>query len=124
MTLTAGHIETIRRYLGYPGDQGNFDAIAQRCAERLTEHSEKTVLTALQNLGRLQQLMQNVTPFAAQTFSSGAGGTQQYAPGQRLATLHHEANQWIDEIAATIGLPVYRRLYGSSWGGGAGRIIR
>jgi hypothetical protein len=127
MSLSAAELESIRRYLGYPGDATNTQAIASRCATHLTLASEGTVRGFLRQLDRLQQQMTTTTPFAAQTFSSGAGGTQQYAPGQRMATFHNEANQYIDEIAATTGLVVYRRIYGGGDGGGrwsGGRTIR
>jgi hypothetical protein len=126
MTLTAADIEGIRRYLGYPADSGTIQAIAAQCATRVDPTAEPTVRSHLRQLERLQTQITNTVPFAAQTFSSGAGGTQQYAPGQRMATLHGEANQYIDEIAATTGLTVYRRIYGQSAGGGwsGGRLTR
>ncbi|PZV02231.1 MAG: hypothetical protein DCF32_15305 [Leptolyngbya sp.] len=116
--MTAAELESIRRYLGYPGDATNTQAIASRCANHLTEASEGTIRGHLRQLDRIQQQITNAVPFAAQTFSSGAGGTQQYAPGQRMAAFHNEANQYIDEIAATTGLLVYRRIYGGGDGGG------
>lgn len=119
MTLTAAEVESIRRFLGYPGDQANTQAIASRCATSLTVAAEGTIRGHLRQLDRIQQQITTTVPFAAQTFSSGAGGTQQYAPGQRMAAFHTEANQYIDEIAHTTGLTVYRRIYGggggSSW---------
>lgn len=127
MSLTTAEIESIRRYLGYPGDATNTQAIADRCATYLTEASEGTIRGHLRQLDRIQQQITNVVPFAAQTFSSGAGGTQQYAPGQRMAAFHQEANQYIDEIAHTTGLTVYRRIYGGGGDGGrwsGGRTIR
>ncbi|MBE9157891.1 hypothetical protein IQ265_13805 [Nodosilinea sp. LEGE 06152] len=127
MTLTAADIEGIRRFLGYPGDMGTHQAIAAQCAARVAEISEPAIRAHLRQLERLQTQMTTTVPFAAQTFSSGAGGTQQYAPGQRMATLHQEANQYIDEIASTTGLVVYRRIYGGGDGGGrwsGGLIMR
>src|SRR5687767_889450 len=104
MTLTAAEIESVRRYLGYPGDQVNTQAITTRCNTYLTAQAEETVRGHLRELDRLQQQMKTTVPFAAQTFSSGAGGTQQYAPGQRMASFHNEANQYITEISSTTGL--------------------
>lgn len=121
MTLSAADLEGIRRYLGYPGDLATAQAIAAQCATRVTEPAEATIRSQLRQLERLQTQMTTTVPFAAQTFSSGGAGTQQYAPGQRMATLHNEANQYIDEIANTTGLTVYRRIYGQSggrWSGG------
>ena len=88
----------------------------------LDDASEATVRSHLRQLDRLQQLMSNTIPFAAQTFSSGAAGTQQYAAGQRMGTLHMEANQYINEISSTLCLGVHRRIYGRGMGGSS--IVR
>lgn len=122
MTLAAADIETLRRFLGYPAGADYVQAIADRCAQVLSPESEATVKQHLRELGRLQQQITNTVPFAAETFNSGAGGTRQYAPGQRLGVLHEEANRYIDELASTIRMAVYRRIYGgnggSRWSGG------
>jgi hypothetical protein len=125
MSFTDAEIESIRRYLGYPADASTVQAIAAQCVARVATTAENTIRGHLRQLDRLQQQMTTTVPFAAQTFSSGGAGTQQYAPGQRMATLHSEANQYIDEIAATTGLTVYRRIYGQSGGRWSGsRIMR
>lgn len=117
MALPESDVEKIRRYLGYPGGADYRQMLSDRCLEILDELSEDTVKGHLRQLDRLQQQLTNTAPFAAQTFSSGAGGTNQYLPGQRMASLHQEANQYIDEIASTIRMGVHRRIYGQSWGG-------
>lgn len=115
--ITDTEKEQIRRYLGYPNQEGHLEAIADATAA-LPDAMEVTVKGYLRQLERLQQLMTNTVPFAAQTFSSGAGGTQQYPPGQRMATLHIEANQYISELASTLRLTIHRRIYGQNWNGG------
>lgn len=124
MALTDTEIENLRRFLGYPAGPAYKQTIAARCTEVLDVASEATVRAHLRQLDRLQTQLTNTVPFAAETFNSGAAGTRQFAPGQRMATLHQEANQYINELAATLRLGVYRRIYGgdsggSRWGGGS-----
>lgn len=118
MALNSAEIESIRRYLGYAADAGTLSAIAAQCSISVSEPAEATVRSILRQLDRLQQQMTTAVPFSAQTFNSGAGGTQQYAPGERMGSLHREANQYIAELAATTNLIIKRRIYGTSLGGG------
>lgn len=122
MALVSAEIEKIRRYLGYPADAGTVSAIAAQCETSVATPAEDTVRGFLRQLDRLQQQMTNSVPFAGQTFNSGAGGTQQYAPGARMGALHDEANQYINELAATTNLKVYRRIYGQGFT--SGRTMR
>jgi hypothetical protein len=126
MTMTDAEIESVRRYLGYPGGTEYKTMLSSRCADMLDSTSEATIRSHLRQLDRLQQQITNTVPFAAETFNSGSAGTRQYAPGQRLATLHQEANQYINEIASTLRIGIYRRIYGSSGGSGwsGGSTIR
>ncbi len=121
MALSSAEIESLRRYLGYPAGAQYKTELTNRCTEVLDSFSEATIRGHLRQLDRLQQQITNVVPFAAETFNSGAGGTRQYGQGQRMATLHLEANGYIDEIAATIRLGIYRRIYPQ---GGGSRTIR
>jgi predicted phage terminase large subunit-like protein len=116
MTLTAAEIESVRRFLGFPGGPEYRQTLSDRAAEILDDASEATVRSHLRQLDRLQQLMSNTIPFAAQTFSSGAAGTQQYAARQRMGTLHMEANHYINEISSTLCLGIHRRIYGQGTG--------
>ena len=115
MSFTPAEIESVRRYLGYPGLQTHVDAIADQAA-LLSAETEATIRAHLRQLDRLQTQITSTVPFAAETFNSGAGGTRQYGIGQRMKTLHDEANRYISEIASTLQLGVYRRIYGQSQG--------
>ncbi|MBE9113852.1 hypothetical protein IQ273_31260 [Nodosilinea sp. LEGE 07298] len=119
MAMTPDEIESIRRFLGYPAGPDYRQILSGRCAEMLDAAAEGTIRAHLRQLDRLQTQMTTTVPFAAQTFNSGGSGTQQYAVGERMGSLHREANQYIDEIAATIRLGVHRRIYGQQWGSGS-----
>jgi hypothetical protein len=115
-TFTATDKEAIRRYMGYPVDQASIDRIQTRCAavESLSAQSVVTAQTILRALERLDKQLTQATPFAAQTFSSNAGGTNQYLPGQRLEPIKAEARRQIQELSTLLQLNVYRDIYAST----------
>ncbi|EKU98467.1 hypothetical protein Lepto7375DRAFT_7754 [Leptolyngbya sp. PCC 7375] len=112
-TFTSTDKETIRRYMGYPVDQASIQRIQTRCAtvESISPQAVATAQTLLRALERLGKQLAQATPFASQTFSSNAGGTNQYLPGQRLEPLKAEVRRQVQELSTLLQLNIYRDIY-------------
>lgn len=112
-TFTDADREAIRHYLGYPVDQASIDRIQTRCADvqSLSAAAVTTAQGIIRDLQRLDKQLTQTTPFASQTFSSNAGGTNQYLPGQRLESFKAEARRHTQNLADLLNLIVYRDIY-------------
>jgi hypothetical protein len=113
MSFTDPDKEALRKYLGYPIEVQSLQNISNRCAAVASTSSEavSTIQSQLRSLERTDQQIRNAIPFSAQTFSSNAGGTQQYVPGGTIKNLKAEARQIISEISAAMSLPICRDIY-------------
>ncbi|MEA5465273.1 hypothetical protein [Leptothoe sp. PORK10 BA2] len=125
MSFTDPDKEAIRHYLGYPVDQASIDRIQNRCAavESLSSGAVDTAQGHIRKLQQLDKQLTQATPFAAQTFSSNAGGTNQYVPGQRLRILKDEARRHVGELASALQLTISRDIYAAA-AGQTGRVMR
>jgi hypothetical protein len=110
--------EQIRRYLGYPASGQITVNVSIRCDAVLAEAPAaiETVRELLRELARLDQQRKNVTPFAAQSFSSSAAGTRQFFPGQQMAVLKEEQQRLTAELSETLSLSIYRDIYAAKSG--------
>lgn len=115
-TFTDADKEAIRKYMGYPMDQQWISQVQARCAvvESIGAAQVATIQGYIRALQTLDKQLTQVTPFAAQTFSSNAGGTNQYMPGQRLDILKGEARRNVQELASSLQLTITRDIYGAA----------
>ena len=119
MSLTTDEREKIAYYLGYPAYENTTDGwgyVVNQACDRITSTMQLTIVrNHIRSLERVDQLLHNTTPFAAQTFNSGASqGTTQYLPGQRTASLEREGRRVCKQLANFLQLQVYQDIYSSS----------
>lgn len=124
MSFTDSDYELIRKHLGYQATQPNMTRIIVRCAEAaaLSTAVVTTVRGYLTDLERIEKQITQTRPFAAQSFNSGASGTQQYVPGERLGVLKSEAERLVNLVAQTLQLDVRSNVYTN--GRSTGRVYR
>ena len=114
MSVTLTEIEQIRYLLGYPNQPHFTDRIAVAVNLNCSTDdcpTTKTLRTLLQEISKCDQQIRNVRPFAAETFSSGGAGTRQYAQSQRMAILKQEAENYIQQVATLLNIPIMRTPY-------------
>jgi|GEM_PF-6366753 len=102
--------EQIRRWLGYPADTVNLNAISTRCAAAYAAAPAilQTVRSHLRELARIEQQRKASRPFADRTLTSNASGTSQRSPSFAKDFRIEEMRSYIDEISLTLRLPVQR----------------
>lgn len=125
--FTTDDKEKIRRYLGYPAEATYMTLIDKRCGEAAAAAPGvvTTIKTALRELGRIDQEKKSTRPFMERTLTSNASGTNQRSPSFARDYSQQMQRQYIDEIAATLRLPVHRYPFTESSGwGSSGKIVR
>lgn len=103
MALTPAQLESIRSYFVLPAREPYLTNISNACAG-LTPHQEATAIAHLHQISRLEKQLTQTVPFAAQSFSSGAGGTNQYVVSQRLEAFRMDARTHITNLAVLLDL--------------------
>jgi hypothetical protein len=103
MTFSLTEQESIRYYLGLPNHPDYLHRIAV-ATNALAPAQEASARSVLLQLAKIEQQIKNVLPFAAETFSSGTGGTRQYNQGQRLPVLKQEATSYVHRLGDLLNI--------------------
>ena len=113
--MTVTEHETIRHYLGFPNHPDWLSRIVV-ATNSLAPAQEQSLRSVLLELGRIEQQIKNVRPFAAETFSSGTGGTRQYNQGQRIPLLKREAKDYVQRLSVILNLLPQSDIFGGGQG--------